>query len=100
MGFPLSTTWWGVLIGLYAYALPVILYTAWIAIALWDIARREDAMEGRIRWMLIVLAVPLVGPIAYFTAGGSALPRAFRWTLLAGALGVYLVVAALGVLAS
>ena len=100
MGFPLSTTWWGVLIGLYAYALPVILYTAWIAIALWDIARREDAMEGRIRWMLIVLAVPLIGPIAYFTAGGSALPRAFRWTLLAGALGVYLVVAALGVLAS
>ena len=46
--------------------------------------------------MLGVLAVPIIGPIAYFTAGGSALPRSFRWTLLAGALGVYLVVAALG----
>ena len=100
MGFPLSTTWWGVLIGLYAYALPVILYTAWIAIALWDLARREDAARSRIWWMLGVLAVPVIGPIAYFTAGGSALPRSFRWTLLAGALGVYLVVAALGVLAA
>ena len=70
LGFPLATTWWGVVIGLYAYALPLVLYTAWVSIALWDLAR-QDAVPNRIRiaWMLVVLAVPLLGPIAYFAFG-------------------------------
>ncbi|MFM7718429.1 MAG: right-handed parallel beta-helix repeat-containing protein [Actinomycetota bacterium] len=100
MGFPLAAPWWGVLIGLYAYALPVILYAAWIAIALWDLVRREQASaRSRMWWMVAVLAVPVVGPIAYFTLGGSTIPRSLRWMLLAGALGIYLAVALLGALA-
>ena len=100
MGFPLAAPWWGVIIGLYAYALPAILYVAWIAIALWDLVRREQASKRqRLGWMAAVLAVPLVGPIAYFTVGGSSIDRSLRWMLLGGGLAIYLVVAALGVLA-
>jgi hypothetical protein len=100
MGFPLAAPWWGVIIGLYAYALPAILYVAWIAIALWDLVRREQASKReRLGWMAAVLAVPLVGPIAYFTVGGSSIDRSLRWMLLGGGLAIYLVLAALGVLA-
>ena len=41
LGISLATSWWGVLIGLYVYALPLILYTAWVSIALWDLVRQE-----------------------------------------------------------
>ena len=98
LGFPLATAWWGVLIGLYAYALPLVLYTAWVSIALWDLAR-QDAVPNRIRiaWILVVLAVPLLGPIAYFSFGRSPIQRSLRITLVAGGLGVYVALAALGV---
>jgi plastocyanin len=99
LGIPLATTWWGTLIGLYAYALPLILYTAWVSIALWDLAR-QDAVPNRIRilWMLVVLAVPLLGPIAYYAFGRSPIQRSLRITLVVGGLGVYVALAALGVL--
>jgi plastocyanin len=41
LGISLATSWWGVLIGLYAYVLPLILYSAWVSIALWDLVRQE-----------------------------------------------------------
>jgi plastocyanin len=99
LGFPLATTWWGVLIGLYAYALPLILYTAWVSIALWDLIRQE-AVPNRTRalWMAEVLLVPLLGPILYFALGRSPIQRSLRWMLVAGGLGVYVVLAAVGVL--
>jgi hypothetical protein len=34
LGISLATSWWGVFIGLYAYVLPLILYSAWVSIAL------------------------------------------------------------------
>ena len=53
-----ATSWWGVFIGLYAYALPLILYSAWVSIALWDLVR-QDAVPNRTRvlWMLVVLVI-------------------------------------------
>ncbi|HET9249931.1 MAG TPA: right-handed parallel beta-helix repeat-containing protein, partial [Actinomycetota bacterium] len=66
LGISLATSWWGVLIGLYAYVLPLILYSAWVSIALWDLVRQEAVPNRtRILWMLVVLVVPLAGPIAY-----------------------------------
>ena len=62
LGFPLATGWWGILIGLYAYALPLILYSAWISIALWDLVRQDAVPNGvRIAWMAGVIAVPVLG---------------------------------------
>jgi hypothetical protein len=99
VGVPLATTWWGLLIGLYGYALPVILYSAWVSIALWDLLRREDEPIGRrAGWMAGIVLVPVAGPVAYYWAGGSRIPAQLRLVLVAGAAAVYLVFVALGVL--
>jgi plastocyanin len=97
LGFPLATAWWALLLGLYAYALPIVLYCAWVSIALWDIARQDAVPNGRrIGWMLVVLAVPLLGPIGYFAFGRSPIQASLRVTLVVGALVVYAALAALG----
>jgi plastocyanin/uncharacterized membrane protein YhaH (DUF805 family) len=94
MGIPLGPLG-STLLGLYAYVLPLALYAAWISIAMWDLIRRELSDRRRIGWMALVLAVPLIGPIAYFGLGGSAIPSAVRWFLVAGGLAIYLGIAAL-----
>ena len=99
MGIPLTSTLTTVL-GLYGYVFPLVLYAAWIAIALWDLVRREEVSDRRrIGWMAIVLIVPLVGPVAYFARGGSAIARSVRWFLVGGGLLIYLGIAVLALLA-
>jgi hypothetical protein len=70
MGIPLGPLG-STLLGLYAFVLPLALYAAWISIALWDLIRRELSDRRRIGWMALVLALPVVGPVAYFGLGGS-----------------------------
>jgi plastocyanin len=97
LGFPLASSFFGILIGLYGYVFPFMLYTAWVVIALWDLLRREDVAGGaRLGWMAGVLVVPLVGPIAYYLAGGSPIPRSARWLLVVGGMAVYVALAVLG----
>jgi Phospholipase_D-nuclease N-terminal/Right handed beta helix region len=98
LGSPLAAGWLGLLVGLYAYALPLILYSTWISIALWDLVR-QDAVPNRVRigWMAAIIVVPLIGPIAYYAFGRSPIQGSLRLALVAGGLGVYLVLAALGV---
>jgi len=99
MGIPLTSTMTTVL-GLYGYVFPLVLYASWIAIALWDLVRRDElADRRRIGWMALVLIVPLVGPVAYFVAGGSAISKPVRWFLVVGGLGIYLGIATLALLA-
>ncbi len=50
----------------------------------------------RVVWMVFVLLIPLLGPIAYYTLGRSPIQRSLRWMLVAGGLGVYVLLAALG----
>jgi hypothetical protein len=98
MGVPLATSWWGLVLGLYGYVLPFVLYTSWIAIALWDLIRQESAsIPHRARWMLVVLVVPFVGPLLYFAFGGSPIPRQLRLVLTVGGIVVYLAFVAIGV---
>ena len=93
LGLSLATGWWGVLVGLYAYVLPLILYSAWVSIALWDLVRQEAVPNRtRILWMLIVLVVPLLGPIAYYAFGRSPIQRSLRLMLVAGGLAIYLAI--------
>jgi parallel beta helix pectate lyase-like protein/phospholipase D-like protein len=98
LGFPLATGWWGVMIGLYAYALPLILYSAWISIALWDLVR-QDAVPNRVRiaWMAGVIAVPVLGPVAYYAFGRSPIQRSLRVMLVAGGIAIYVLLAGIGV---
>jgi plastocyanin len=86
-GTPLATSWWSLLIGLYGYVLPGILYTAWVTIALWDLIRQESQpIPFRARWMAAVLLVPFVGPLLYFAFGRSPIPSELRLMLTVGGL--------------
>jgi hypothetical protein len=98
LGIPLAAGVAGVIIGLYAYALPLILYSAWVSIALWDLVRQE-AVPNRVRvaWMAAVIAVPVFGPIAYYAVGRSPIQRSLRVMLVAGGIAIYLVLATAGV---
>jgi hypothetical protein len=91
MGIPLGPLG-STLLGLYAYVLPLALYAAWISIALWDLVRRDVSDRRRIGWMTVVLAIPVIGPLAYFGLGGSSISRAVRWFLVIGGIAIYLAV--------
>jgi plastocyanin len=93
-----APTWWGLLLATYAYLLPLILYVAWVSIALWDLIRQEGVADRkRIGWMAVVLLVPLLGPVLYFIIGRSPIPRSLRTMLVAGGLGIYILIAALAI---
>ncbi|HEY7667730.1 MAG TPA: cupredoxin domain-containing protein [Actinomycetota bacterium] len=98
-GIPLATSWWSLIVGLYGYLLPFVLYAAWVSIALWDLIRQEAAaIPHRARWMAVVLLVPFIGPILYFAFGGSPIPRQLRLMLVLGGMGAYLLIATLAAL--
>jgi hypothetical protein len=98
LGLSLATGWWGVLLGLYAYVLPLILYSAWVSIALWDLVRQEAVPNRtRILWMLVVLVVPLLGPIAYYAFGRSPIQRSLRLMLVVGGLAIYVALTAVAI---
>jgi hypothetical protein len=99
MGVPLiASSWWTLLLGLYGYILPFVLYASWVAIAMWDLIRREaDSIPDRARWMAIVLLVPFAGPLLYFAFGRSTIPAQLRLMLTAGGVAVYLVFVVIGV---
>ena len=96
---PLATAWWGLLIGLYGYVLPGVLYGAWVTIALWDLIRQESRpISSRARWMAVVLLVPFAGPLLYFAFGRSPIPSQLRLMLTAGGLVATLAISALAAL--
>lgn len=97
MGVTFATTL-GAFIGLYAYVLPLVLYASWVVIAVWEIiTRRDDLSRGAgIGWILVILIVPFLGVIAYYIFGKSQIPSVYRWVLLAGGMGAYLLFLVLG----
>ncbi len=100
-GIPmLATSAWQVLFGLYGYLLPFVLYAAWVSLALWDLARRDDlGRTATIAWILVVLVIPFLGVLAYHIAGRSPrLPGWLRATVVAGGIASYLLVLAIGAL--
>ncbi|MFP4636365.1 MAG: right-handed parallel beta-helix repeat-containing protein, partial [Nitriliruptoraceae bacterium] len=88
-GVPFGT---GALPTVYAvlgWALPFGLFAAWLALALVDLARREDLNRGgTVGWTAGVLLVPFVGAAGYLLAGRSTLPAVVRWLAVAGGLGL------------
>jgi plastocyanin len=100
MGVPLAaTTWWSLLLGLYGYVLPFVLLAAWVAIALWDLIRRDDGSKSTaVAWIAVILVVPFVGPLVYFAFGGSRIPAPIRVALTAGGAAAYLLFLVVGLL--
>ena len=98
-GMPLATSWWTLILGLYAYVLPGFLYAAWVTIALWDLIRQESVpIPFRARWMAVVILVPLLGPILYYVRGRSPIPKQLRLMLVAGGAAAYAIIAVLAAL--
>ena len=97
MGLSLTaSSFWTLLIGVYGYTLPLILYASWVSIAMWDLVRREDLNTGRrVAWMAAILLLPVIGPVAYYVVGRSQIAPILRGMLVGGGLLVYAVVAAL-----
>jgi len=99
MGVTFASTIGGFL-GLYAYVLPLVLYAAWVVIAIWEIIKRDDMPKGRgISWMLAILIIPFLGVIAYYIFGKSQIPAVYRWVLLAGGIGAYALFLVIGLVA-
>lgn len=89
----------GVFFGLYAYVLPLVLYTSWVVLALWDLSRRDDLSRGKaIGWMAAVLVVPFLGVLAYHVLGKSSIPAWQRWVFIVGGLAVYALFLGLGLI--
>jgi hypothetical protein len=87
----------GVFFGLYAYVLPLVLYTSWVVLALWDLAKRDDLSRGKtIAWMAAILVIPFLGVIAYYIFGKSTIPVWQRWVFIAGGMLVYVLFLGLG----
>ena len=82
---------------LYLYILPIVLYAAWVGIALWELSTRGDLGRGAvIGWMALILLVPVVGILLYYAAGKSQIPAWQRITLIAGGVLAYVVLFAVG----
>lgn len=75
-----------ILLSLYGNLLLFALYSAWLAVAFVELAQRADLSTGRrFGWGALVIGIPLIGPIAYYFAGGSKLSRSLRLALVVGA---------------
>ena len=82
-----------VVLSLYGYFLPLMLYAAWSTLAFWDLGRREDLGAGaRLGWTVAVLGVPFLGALAYHLGGGSRVPSSVRGTVVLGGIGLVVVV--------
>jgi plastocyanin len=88
-----------VIFGLYGYLLPFALFAAWIALALWDLARRDDLGRGAtVAWVAVVLVVPFLGVIAYHALGRPKIPGWLRATMIGGGLAAYVLILGIGAL--
>jgi len=85
------------ILGLYAFLLPLLLYVLWTTLALWDLGRRaETPATATWVWVFLILALPFVGALAYLLLGGSKLTARFKLIALGGGA-AYLLVLALGI---
>lgn len=86
-----------ILMSLYGYFLPVMLYAAWSTLAFWDLGRREVLSKGAVLgWVLVILLIPFVGALAYHVVGGSQIPRSLRAAVVGGGLGLFALVLLVG----
>jgi hypothetical protein len=73
------------LLSAYGNLILFALYATWLSVGFVELGQRED-LSGRARlgWGAVIVAVPVIGPILYYFAGGSKLSRGFRLGLILG----------------
>ena len=85
------------LLGLYGYLLPLLLYVGWSALALWDIGRRKELSTVAVwAWVLAIFVFPGVGAAAYLLAGGSQVARPLKLATVVGGAAAYVLVLLIG----
>lgn len=88
---------WQLLFGLYGYLLPLVLLAAWVSLAFWDLARRDDLGRGTaVTWVAAILLVPFLGVIAYHAFAARTIAGWLRVAMVGGGLLAYVAIVALG----
>ncbi len=91
-----SPTTLQMLLGLYGYLVPILLYVMWSTLALYDLGRRDDLRTGALWvWAGAIFLVPFGAAVLYLLVGGSRLSSQSRMIGVLGGAGVYAVVLAL-----
>ncbi|HVN46965.1 MAG TPA: PLDc N-terminal domain-containing protein [Steroidobacteraceae bacterium] len=86
------------LLGLYAYLLPMLLYVLWSTLALWDLGQRADAPRAFTwGWAVAIFLLPFVGAIAYLLLGAGQTSRRSRIIAVGGGAAAYVLILLLGV---
>jgi hypothetical protein len=84
------------ILGLYAYLLPLLLYVLWSTLALWDLGRRDELAATAVWiWALSIFALPFVAALGYLFFGGTRLAPRVKLLALGGGV-AYLLVLVLG----
>jgi hypothetical protein len=84
------------LLGLYAYLLPLLLYVLWSTLALWDLGRRSELAATAVWiWTFSIFALPFVAALGYLFFGGARLAPRLKLLALGGGA-AYLLILALG----
>lgn len=75
-----------IVVSLYGYFLPIMLYAVWSALAFSDLGRRQIARGVALGWVAVILLVPFFGALAYHLVGGSTVPKSLRSVVVGGGL--------------
>ena len=85
------------LLALYGYLLPLLLYVVWSTLSLWDLGRREGLSTGAVwLWALAIFLLPFVGALAYLLIGGAQLGARTRLVAVGGGAAIYALVLVVG----
>ena len=96
-GVPLAAGAASLFFDLYGYLLPFVLLASWVAVAFWDIARRDELSRGAaVAWVAVILLVPFVGPVLYHAFSRSPIPAWLRATIVGGGLLAYVLILGVG----
>ena len=84
------------LLTLYGNLILFALYAAWLSVGFVELGQRSDLTGGaRLGWGALLVAVPVIGPLLYYFAGGSKLSLGFKLGLVVGAPAVVLLLTTL-----
>jgi hypothetical protein len=74
------------LLTLYGNLILFALYAVWLSVGFVELGQHSDlTSRARLGWGTVLVAVPVIGPILYYFAGGSKLSRGFKLGLVVGA---------------
>ena len=85
------------LLGLYGYLLPLLLYVVWSTLALWDLGQRPGLSGGAVwGWSFAIFLLPFIGALAYLLIGGAQVPARTRMVAVGGGAALYVLVLVVG----